>query len=150
MASTIFFQSAGSCCQSSCQYFTLGHRCRAEDECRSAVECSGTSALCPDNDSRFYKPDQTVCAGGALLCLNGSCSLSICALHSLLPCQLKTHDDSLCMVACLRMDGSCIPFQAINRNSSFLSPLYVPCKIVLKRKLFFKFSSTIFRWFTVQ
>ena len=69
-----------------------------------------------------------MCRNGTLLCINGSCELSICALHSLLPCQLKESKDKLCMIACLQSDGSCVPYHTINTNSNRSKSLYLPCE----------------------
>ena len=123
-----FSQSAGACCHSSCQYHRANHQCQPENDCKIAIECSGTSAVCPENDPRYFKPDRTICGAGKLLCMNGSCSLSICALHSLLPCQLKEPEDQLCMIACQQKNGLCVPYQNIQSNSTSSKPLYFPCK----------------------
>ena len=93
-----------------------------------AVQCSGSSAICPDYNKNYFKPDKTICRDGTLLCINGSCKLSICALHSLLPCQLKEPEDKLCMIACLQNDGSCVPYHIIDKNLDSSKPLYFPCK----------------------
>ncbi|CAF3750983.1 unnamed protein product [Rotaria sordida] len=121
-----FLQSAGSCCKSSCQFHSAGHHCHPESECKMSIKCLGTSATCPDDDRTFFKPDKTICRNGTLLCINGSCELSICALYSLLPCQLKVSADKLCMIACLQKDGSCVPYHTIDTNSDSSKPLYFP------------------------
>ncbi|CAF2699454.1 unnamed protein product [Rotaria sp. Silwood2] len=118
--------SAGSCCKSSCQFHPAGHHCHPESECKMSIECLGTSATCPDDDRTYFKPDKTICRDGTLLCINGSCELSICALHSLLPCQLKESEDKLCIIACLQKDGSCVPYHTIDMNSDSSKPLYFP------------------------
>lgn len=113
-----------------------------------AIDCSGTSAVCPENDPRYFKPDRTICGAGKLLCMNGSCSLSICALHSLLPCQLKEPEDQLCMIACQQKNGLCVPYQNIQSNSTSSKPLYFPCKSHRSVNVCDKESFT--RWITVQ
>ena len=60
--------------------------------------------------------------------MNGSCSLSICALHSLLPCQLKEPVEQLCLIACQQKDGLCVPYQNLPGNGSSSAPLYFPCE----------------------
>jgi hypothetical protein len=92
------------------------------------IKCLGASAVCPDDDTNLFKPDKTICRDGTLLCINGSCELSICALYSLLPCQLKGTKEHLCMIACLKSDGSCVPYHTIDTNSNSSKPLYFPCK----------------------
>lgn len=92
------------------------------------IKCLGASANCPDEDRKFFKPDKTVCRDGTLLCVNGSCELSICALHSLMSCQLKESEDKLCIIACLQKDGSCVPYHLIETKSDASKPLYSPCK----------------------
>jgi hypothetical protein len=93
-----------------------------------AIRCLDGSADCPDYDTNLFKPDKTVCRSGTLLCINGSCELSICALYSLLPCQLKEPEDKLCMIACQEKDGSCIPYHTIDTKLDSSKPLYFPCK----------------------
>ena len=125
----VCLQSAGSCCQSSCQFHRRDHPCRRESECKRAVVCEGSSAHCPDDDRRFFKADGTVCRGGSLVCANGSCLLSICSVHSLIPCQLKeaTAAGHLCLVACQQNDGSCVPYHQMKNGST---PLYIPCEMI--------------------
>lgn len=117
-------QSAGSCCQDSCQYHPLNSQCRDESECKISIKCSGTSSICPEDDPKSFKADKTICRDGTLLCLNGSCELSICALHSLLPCSLKSNADDFCVIACLQTDGTCVPYHTIDTTKV----LYLPCK----------------------
>jgi hypothetical protein len=93
-----------------------------------AIQCLGASADCPDYDKKIFKPDKTICRDGALLCVNGSCILSVCELHSLLPCQLTEPDDGLCMIACLQKDGSCVPYHTIDTTLNPSKSLYFPCK----------------------
>lgn len=121
------YQSAGLCCQSSCQYHSVDYECLPESECKLPIKCLGTSAHCRDSDSQFFKADYTVCRDGTLLCINGSCELSICALHSLLPCQLQGSENDLCLIACLKKDGSCVPYHTINTSLTTSKPLYFPC-----------------------
>jgi len=93
-----------------------------------AIKCLGTSADCHDDNTKYFKPDRTICGGGTLLCINGSCELSICALHSLLPCQLKEPETKLCTITCLKKDGSCVPYYTIDTNTVSSKTLYLPCK----------------------
>ncbi|UJR29977.1 hypothetical protein I4U23_017524 [Adineta vaga] len=118
--------STGSCCQSSCQFHSSGHECRAESECKKSIPCSGTSSVCPENDKIYFKADKTLCRNETLLCQNGLCQLSICTLHSLIPCQLKEPEDQLCIIACLNTDNLCIPFHTINQKSDASKVLYLP------------------------
>ncbi|CAF2076000.1 unnamed protein product [Rotaria magnacalcarata] len=118
--------SAGLCCKSSCQFHPAGHQCHSESECKKPIECLGTSATCPDHERKFFKPDKTICRDGTLLCMNGSCELSICALYSLIPCQLKGSKDTFCMIACLQNDDSCVPYHIISKSSDSSKPLYFP------------------------
>jgi hypothetical protein len=106
----------------------LDYQCRPESECKMAIKCLGTSAVCPDDETTFFKPDNTICRDGTLLCVNGLCELSICALYSLLPCQLKQSEEEFCMIACLKKDGLCVPYHTIDKNSNSSKPLYFPCK----------------------
>jgi hypothetical protein len=93
-----------------------------------AIKCLGASAICPENDITLFKPDKTICRDGTLLCVNGSCELSICELYSRLPCQLKEPKENLCVIACLQSDGSCVPYHIIDTNSNSSKPRYFPCK----------------------
>ena len=122
-------QSAGSCCQYSCQFYPSGHECRQESECKTSITCSGSSATCPEDDPSTFKADKTICGNGTLLCSNGLCELSICDLYSLLPCQLKQNENEFCMIACQQTDGSCVPFHQIDSKLDPSKPLYFPCSL---------------------
>ena len=98
-----------------------------------AIKCSGASALCPEDDAKLFKPDKTLCRDGTLLCVNGSCELSICALHSLLPCSLKGNDKNFCVIACLKTDGTCVPYHTIDPTVTSSKILYLPCKKSLEK-----------------
>ena len=120
------FESTGSCCQSTCQFYPSSHVCLADSECKKQITCSGRSSTCPENDPIHFKPDKTVCGGGTLLCRNGSCVVSICALHSLRSCQLKEPESDLCLIACQTANGDCLPYHKIDPSTA--KPLYLPCK----------------------
>ncbi|CAF0997501.1 unnamed protein product [Adineta ricciae] len=124
--SAVCSPSTGSCCQSSCQLRSSGHVCLAESECKLAIPCSGASSICPENDKKYFKVDNTPCRNGTLLCQNGLCQASICFLHSLLPCQLKEPEDQLCIIACLTKDELCVPYHTINQTSDSSRILYLP------------------------
>lgn len=100
--------------------------CLADSECKQQIRCSGQSSVCPEDNPIYFKPDKTLCGDGKLLCINGSCSLSICALHSLQPCQLQEPESHLCMIACQTGNSQCKPFHEI--GSTTQQTLYLPCK----------------------
>lgn len=65
--------SEGLCCSSVGKYLASGTVCLATDSnsCKNNVTCSGLSADCPITDSRFFKPDNTVCNSNTQVCQNG-------------------------------------------------------------------------------
>jgi hypothetical protein len=138
----VSLQSAGSCCQASCQFQPVGYECHAETECRLAIQCSGASARCPDRDRQYFKADRTRCADGARLCRNGSCSLSVCALHALLPCQIEQPEQERCRVACRQPDGTCVRFQSVHSDGSSSTTPYLPCTTAFHRRARFETSTS--------
>ncbi|CAF0862507.1 unnamed protein product [Didymodactylos carnosus] len=136
--------SQGSCCSAvTCTFTASGLICTPETDCKSAIQCNGTTSLCPSVSEQFYKPSSTKCAQDTLFCSNGSCALSICLSLQLESCQLKTSErvpsDRLCLISCLTISG-CLPYHILT-NSEPLFRLYGYEKSIL---LYFHYDNRVF------
>ncbi|XP_048109384.1 LOW QUALITY PROTEIN: disintegrin and metalloproteinase domain-containing protein 10 [Alosa alosa] len=76
--------SQGLCCSPSCDFKARGTPCEDESECEMKSECSGASPHCP---APRPKANMTVCSLGTRICLQGECSLSLCAKYGLGQCD---------------------------------------------------------------
>lgn len=98
--SNICSPTEGPCCQSTCQFRSSGgnHNCSLATECSSIAQCDGTSAKCPEPP---YKPDiVTECSKGRKVCINGTCTGSICQKTSETDCMCSQKAD-FCKICCM-------------------------------------------------
>ncbi|XP_015785243.1 disintegrin and metalloproteinase domain-containing protein 10 [Tetranychus urticae] len=96
--------SEGPCCKEACDFETSDKLCRHETECTFESFCNGNSAQCP---APPVKPDKTECNGGTQVCIQGTCSGSICQKYDMEECFLTfksgAKPDEMCEVACQRI-----------------------------------------------
>uniref|UniRef100_A0A183CIH7 ADAM10 endopeptidase n=1 Tax=Globodera pallida TaxID=36090 RepID=A0A183CIH7_GLOPA len=92
--------SEGICCRAAdCAFVQRNGRvCREESECQYEQKCDGTQAKCPESRN---KGNGKACQESTKVCLNGSCSGSICAHHGMRDCFLtEGKPEELCQLAC--------------------------------------------------
>ena len=96
-----FFQ--GRCCNvTTCRYKEAGEECMPETECSQAARCSGNTSQCP---AQPHKRNFLECNKDSNLCMNGTCSLSVCVKLGLEAC-FCSEKESQCKICCL-YEGKC-------------------------------------------
>ncbi|XP_046331813.2 disintegrin and metalloproteinase domain-containing protein 10-like [Haliotis rufescens] len=116
-ATSVCSPSSGPCCDSSCQYVTAAanHVCRSSTSCLAEASCDGTSANCPTST---WVANKTPC-GENQVCVNGTCSGSVCLAFDYPPCQCTSttagnwKDERLCQICC-EDGGQCKPSYEIS------------------------------------
>ncbi|XP_067653921.1 disintegrin and metalloproteinase domain-containing protein 10-like [Haliotis asinina] len=111
-AASVCSPSSGPCCDSSCQYVTAAanHVCRSSTSCLAEASCDGTTANCPPST---WVANKTPC-GDNQVCVNGTCSGSVCLAFDYTPCQCSPttagnwKDELLCQICC-EDGGQCKP-----------------------------------------
>lgn len=103
--------SQGPCCNANCNFTSSTTICYTETDCVKPVNCTGSSYVCPYTDFQYFKQPTTglyqLCNSGLQVCINGTCTGSICQNYNMEQCYLpgnladKTvNKTALCHLGC--------------------------------------------------
>lgn len=113
--------SNGFCCNATtCTYKQAGDVCMPELECSQVATCPGNTSSCPDPTP---KKNFLECNRNSSLCMNGSCSLSVCVKFGLEACFCKKKEDQ-CKICCL-YEGKCQAAKYITKMKSEIKSIYL-------------------------
>nr|XP_002127224.2 disintegrin and metalloproteinase domain-containing protein 10-like [Ciona intestinalis] len=93
----------GPCCNgTTCEAKNSNYRCSEETQCQLAQVCNLSKAVCPNATA---KREAEICNHGTQICVQGTCSGSICAKHGLEKCECEIPPGSknrtlLCHTCC--------------------------------------------------
>ncbi|XP_028407734.1 disintegrin and metalloproteinase domain-containing protein 10-like [Dendronephthya gigantea] len=126
--------SQGPCCNKECKtayeekICGRGSDCLKESRCPSLSERTAKSITGYKCPSQEFRPVDTECEGGALLCHKGLCSKSICTKYNLKPCECKKRKEE-CHACCIE-NGVCrsaYKIDKMKRSTPYNYSIGTPC-----------------------